>query len=132
YLLEHWILRRRFDDARIHFAINCASASCPVLAPEAYRASDLEQQLDAAARGFVQDEFRNQLNPSGTTARLSSLFRWFRREFGGTDDAVRAYVARHASHASADWLLQARPSLEYLEYDWSLNDLHGQPDGAGP
>lgn len=122
YALEHWILRRRFIEPRIHFAINCASVSCPVLAPEAYRASDLDEQLEDAATGFVRDRRRNWIDEVTGSFRLSAIFRWFRRDFGGTEAAVSAYVARYLPEETAAWVREARPSLEYLEYDWSLND----------
>lgn len=122
YALEHWILRRRFSEPRIHFAINCASVSCPVLAPQAYRASDLDEQLERAATEFIRDPRRNRIDPATDSFQLSALFRWFRRDFGGTEAAVRAYVARYLPGETAAWVKESEPSLDYLEYDWSLND----------
>lgn len=79
--IEHEILRKQFQEPRIHFAIVCASKSCPILRPEAYRAKDLHSQLDDAARAFIRDSSKNSFEPGARTLRLSSIFKWFREDF---------------------------------------------------
>ncbi len=72
-VIENEILRKQFLDARVHFAIVCASKSCPALRSEAYRSRDLDQQLDAAARAFLDDRSKNRWDPTSRTLSLSSI-----------------------------------------------------------
>ena len=118
--VEHEILRPRFEDARVHAAINCASTSCPPLLAEAYRAEVLDEQLDRAMAGFVADPTRNRLDAAAGRLELSAIFDWFAEDFVRDAGSVREYVARYAPLADADWILDAKVS--YLDYDWSLND----------
>ncbi|MGH7162453.1 MAG: DUF547 domain-containing protein, partial [Planctomycetota bacterium] len=74
-LIEHEILRKELRDPRIHFAINCASRSCPPLAPVPYaEAADLDQALSRAARAYLADRARNRFDAPARTAELSQLF----------------------------------------------------------
>ena len=116
--IEHDILRPRFRDPRVHFAINCASQGCPPLQEEPFAAQRLETQLDTAARRFVNDRRFNRLE--GNTLHVSSIFKWFREDFA--NDIVgffRKYAAGELKSA-----LDANPGaidVRYLDYDWSLN-----------
>ena len=124
YDLEHKILRP-LGEPRIHFAINCASKSCPVLRAEAYRSVDLESQLDDAARVFVNDPSRNRFDQKEKVAHLSKIFDWFDEDFGDGEQAVLKYLARYvADPALATELRSGKWRVEFLDYDWSLN---GQP-----
>lgn len=116
--IEHEILRPRFRDPRVHFAINCASRGCPPLAQEPYDASRLDEQLDAAARRFVNDPQYNRLE--GETLYVSSIFKWFAEDFGG--DIVGFFI-RHVDGGLKARLAAApgRIDIRYLDYDWSLN-----------
>lgn len=119
--IEHEILRKQFDEPRIHFAIVCASKSCPVLRTEAYRAKDLESQLDEAARTFIRDPSRNRFDPGSRVLRLSSIFKWFREDFERAAGTLPAFVARYHDESSAVALRTGGLRVEFLEYDWSLN-----------
>ncbi len=119
--IEHTQLREKLDDPRIHFALVCASKSCPKLWSEAYRASTLGAQLDAAARGFMADGFRNQIDPASGTAKVSSIFKWYRGDFTKGGRTLGAYMAQYAEPAVADFLLKKGDAMEFLDYDWSLN-----------
>ena len=82
--IEHKILRPVYKDARIHFAIVCAARSCPPLRPEAYEGFKLDEQLDDQGRIFLAE--RHDLNffdSEERTAEISSIFSWFRKDFGG-------------------------------------------------
>jgi len=118
--LEHEILRVQFPDARLHAAINCASYSCPPLRPEAFVGSRLDVQLDEQMRGFVADRARNQLDAAAGKAVVSELFSWFSEDFERDAGSVRSYLARFAP-GDGGWIEKA--DLEYLDYDWSLNDI---------
>lgn len=116
--IEHGILRPRFADPRVHFAIVCASKSCPPLLSEPYRGRTLDTQLEAAARAFINDPRSNRFE--GGVLYLSRIFKWFAKDFGN-DPA--GFVGRYAEGQLAAGLQGApRPlKIEYLDYDWRLN-----------
>lgn len=125
--IEHDILRRRFAEPRIHFALVCASASCPPLRREAYVAGRLDAQLDEQARLFVGDPRRNVIDPEAKRLELSSIFDWFRTDFETSAGSLPAFLARYITDPAArDWLAggTALPP-RFLDYDWTLN---AQPD----
>jgi hypothetical protein len=123
--IENAIIRPA-GEPRIHFALVCASTSCPKLRRQAWTAATLDPDLDAAARAFLRDPARNQISPGRAPIRLSSIFKWFREDFGGSDDSVRAFVARYLDEPDRAWLLEQKPEIEYLDYDWTLNAQPGQ------
>ncbi len=120
--IEHEILRKRFNDPRVHFAINCASMGCPPLRKEPFTGRQLDMQLDRAARDFINDTRFNRLD--GNTLWVSKIFRWFSEDFG---DDVIGYVAKYARGPLRDRLMGDRKKIKvrYLDYDWSLNDVQG-------
>ncbi len=126
--LEHKRLRL-LGEPRIHFAIVCASLSCPRLASRAYRPETLEEQLDAAARGFVNDITRNHFDVAQRTAFLSSIFDWFRSDFEQNGSTLPAFLARYLQEPAARAaLLEGRLAIRYLDYDWGLNGRHATQD----
>jgi hypothetical protein len=74
-------LRGEFGEEKIHFAVNCASESCPILRDEAYSPSKLKAQLDDQARSFLGDGVRNKMKWDGKTLYLSQIFNWYRGDF---------------------------------------------------
>ena len=116
--IEHDILRKRFKDPRVHFAVNCASRGCPPLQGEPFSESRLDEQLDRAARAFVNDPRFNRLE--GETLWVSKIFDWFSGDF---NDDVIGYLIQFADPALADPLEKnkERIKVSYLDYDWSLN-----------
>jgi hypothetical protein len=119
--IEHEILRKEFSEPRIHFAIVCASESCPVLRSEAYRVAALDRQLDEQARRFVRDPSKNRFDAAARVLYLSSIFDWFREDFERTAGTLVGYVTRYADEPTAAALRQPGVQVEFLEYDWSLN-----------
>jgi hypothetical protein len=119
--IEHEILRREFHEPRIHFAIVCASKSCPMLRSEAYRARDLEAQLDEAARSFVRDPSKNRFDARTRTLSLSAIFKWFRADFESVAGTLPEFVARYTDEGTARALRAGGIRVEFLDYDWSLN-----------
>ncbi len=117
--IEHGIIRKYFDEPRIHFAVNCASYSCPALANEAFVAEKLDAQLDAAARSFINDPKRNKTNTE--PVQLSKIFSWFTGDFTKTSD-LRSFINQYA-----DTPIGSTAKIDYLDYDWNLNDLRTQP-----
>ena len=127
--IEHDLIRGsgRYQDPRIHFAVNCASIGCPALRGEAYTGARIEQQLDQQTRLFLSDRKRNYWE--GDTLKLSAIFKWYREDF---EKGWMGYLS--VDQFLADYLeaLSLPPSLamavktnsadiEYLDYDWRLN-----------
>lgn len=122
--IEHEVIRAKFKDLRAHFALNCASDSCPPLRTEAYDGKKLDQQLDEQGRLFLRDSARNRFDLRTRTAYLSSIFKWYQGDFGGGDRGALATAARYAS-ADVRQSIEKDPGawkIDYLAYDWSLND----------
>jgi len=144
--IEHQFLRRDFREPRIHFALVCASRSCPALRIYPYRAEFLDAQLDSAAREFVLDRSRNDFTPRGGAIRISKIFDWYGKDFVGVYSdstfarlygremgAVLAYVSRFLPAETVAALRAKRSRVTYLPYDWSLNIAPArldQRDGA--
>ena len=121
YDLEHKILRP-LGEPRIHFAIICASKSCPFLRSQAYTAAQLDGQLDEQARQFVNDPFRNRFDKTSRTASLSEIFKWFDEDFRGPAGSPQKYIARYVADAEvAQGLGSDAYKVEWIDYDWSLN-----------
>lgn len=123
--IENRIIRPS-GESRIHVALVCASSSCPKLMRRAWQAATLDEDLDAAARRFVRDPARNQIQVGAPEVRLSEIFDWYEDDFGGSDAAVRAWVARYADDAQRAYLIDAAPEVEHLDYDWTMNAQPGQ------
>jgi hypothetical protein len=117
--IEHDTLRANFREPRIHFALVCASTSCPALRNEAYRASELKRQLDDQARTFVHDPSKNRFDAKTRTLYLSKIFDWFRADFETEAASVQAYVAQYMDNPR---VTEPDVNVKYLDYDWSLND----------
>lgn len=113
--IEHGILRYQFKEPRIHFAINCASVSCPNLRPEAYTAKDLEKQLQEQAIEFLSDTSKNKI--SANEVQLSKIFRWFGGDFETENNDKMAYI-----EGLIGMKFSSEVSVDYMDYDWSLNE----------
>ena len=117
--IEHGILRPRFHDPRMHFAVNCASKSCPPLASAPYDGVTLDAQLDAAARAFIDNP--HNVSFKDGTLHVSRIFDWYGEDFGGAA-GVWTFIRRFASPSLArDMDAAARHELAYDPYDWALN-----------
>ena len=111
--IEHKILRK-LDEKRIHFAINCASASCPNLYRSAFRGAKLEYQLETVTRQFFQDRTKNQFESD--RIRLSKILLWFIMDFGFKKEKL-AFISKYSPIP-----IDSDISIRYLPYDWSLNE----------
>lgn len=114
--IEHGIIRPKFNDPRIHFAVNCASKGCPPLLNQAFIAEKLNAQLDSQAKAFINDGNRNKIK-SASKADLSKIFTWFAGDFKKTDKSVVAFINRYANTK-----LSEKAELNYQDYDWNLNE----------
>jgi hypothetical protein len=121
--LEHKVIRP-LGEPRIHFAIICASKSCPFLRSEAYAAASLDAQLDDQARLFVNDASRNRFDKTTRTARLSEIFKWFDEDFRASAGSTQKYIARYVADPEvAQGLAADGYRVEWIDYDWSLNGV---------
>jgi len=114
---------RALGDVRIHFALVCASSSCPSLRAEAYQPRRLEQQLIEEAKRFLEDPQRG-LRLEGSTLWASRIFKWYAKDF--VSERLTPASLLSAVLAYLPWELQASPrerlALKWIEYDWTLND----------
>jgi hypothetical protein len=128
YDLEQKLLIPDFREPRIHFAIVCASKSCPKLGTQTYTAERLGSQLDAAALAFVNDPIRNHFDRAKKVAYLSMIFKWFGADFAVQAGSLLTYVKRYVADQNLARELEAIPyRIEFLEYDWSLNGIPFSP-----
>lgn len=111
--IEHKILRK-MNEPRIHFAINCASFSCPNLANEAYTETELEKQLETAAKSFVNDKTKNTITPD--KIEISSIFDWFSGDFK-TKGTLIDFLNKYSSIK-----INKSAKVKYKEYNWNLNE----------
>ena len=118
--IEHETMRPTFRDPRVHYAVNCASIGCPNIWPRAWRAATLDRELDEAAAAFVNHPRGATVLPDGRL-RISSIFSWFREDFGGSEAGVIAHLRRYAAPALAARLGE-RTAIAEDAYDWALND----------
>ncbi|MDT8445337.1 MAG: DUF547 domain-containing protein [bacterium] len=115
--IEHQKLRAQFTERRIHFALVCASLSCPNLIREPYRAETLEQQLETSLRAFLKDPNKNRQEAG--RLKLSKIFDWFDEDFESLPGGLSGFISPRWPAAKP--LIEAE-KIEWLEYDWSLND----------
>lgn len=117
--IEHRILRPVWKDARVHYAVNCASVGCPNLAAAAWTAENAEKMLDESAAAYIN-------HPRGAAVKngklyVSSIYKWFAEDFGGADSEIIAHLKQYAAP-------ELRARLENIsgisgdDYDWSLNE----------
>ena len=122
YSVERDILIPKFREPRIHFAIVCASRSCPKLRSWAYIPDQLDTQLDDSARLFINDPSRNRFNRDQKVAYLSKIFDWFTEDFVSHSGSLTKYVAQFVNDPElADALKSDTYEVEFMEYDWNLN-----------
>lgn len=121
--IEKEILLEEYGEPRIHFAINCASRSCPPLRGELYAAGTLDEVLNRQTRAYLADRNENRFDDSERRAELSKIFSWYRSEF----EPLQEFLAQHApSEALERSLREHRWRFSFLDYDWSLNES-GKP-----
>jgi len=133
--IEHKILRPTYQEPLVHFAVNCASVSCPILADEPYRAPTLRQQFEAATRKYLATPLG--LRVDGNTVFVSSIFKWYGDDFiaryrergpdrgSDSDRAILGVVATYGPEAAATVARSGSARVRFLDYDWSLNDVQG-------
>jgi hypothetical protein len=132
YYLENKVIRKRFGDPRIHFAVNCASIGCPRLPRQSFSGESLDLQLDKEARLFLTEERNFKIDHDERIIYLSSIFKWYDKDFTTWYAAkfperkasLLSYIALYLSPEKTDELKKIGNSytLRFIPYDWRLND----------
>jgi hypothetical protein len=114
--LEKDVIRGKFGDPHVHFALNCASHSCPPLNREAFRAGDVDGQMEKLAKAFVNSERGVRFDASKKAADLSKIFDWYKDDFK-TEGGALAFINKRRSAP-----LPNDVKISYQDYDWNLNE----------
>lgn len=114
--IEHDIIRKQFDEPRIHMALVCAAVSCPPLRSEAYTGGLLDAQLDDNTKVFLRDTSKNRFDSGTGTLHLSQLFQWYGEDFVAKSGSSEQFVL-NVLGINPD----TPPTISYLPYDWNLN-----------
>jgi len=132
YYLENQVIRKRFKDPRIHFAVNCASIGCPRLPRRSFSGEALDQQLDNEARFFLTKERNFKINHDEKVIFLSSIFKWYEKDFTswytakypGRESSLLSYIELYLTPEKIEELKKNGNgySLRFAPYDWRLND----------
>lgn len=133
--IEHQILRKKFHEPRIHMALVCAAMGCPPLRNKPYTGAKLEEQLENQARKFLVNPKKFRIDRANGEVYLSSIFKWFGDDFipkyepekgfrdkSKKERAVLHFIAGHLTEKDADYLRSGKYDVEYLDYDWTLNE----------
>ena len=136
--LEHEIIRKEYDEPRIHIALVCAAKGCPPLRGEAYTTEKLERQLEDQSKTFLSSQKGLIIDRPKQIVYLSSIFKWYGKDFVGKftpesgfkgfnkkEQAVLNFCSGYLPEDNRTYLTKKQYSVKYLDYDWSLNDKKG-------
>lgn len=121
--IEHELIRKNYNEPRIHFAVVCASIGCPSLRNEAYIDIELDNQLEDASKNFLQDKTRNYYDSKNKSLYLSSIFKWYKSDFEKNSMTIQKFVSSRITSNSTiqKEIVINNPKIEFLDYDWNLN-----------
>lgn len=120
--IENALLRAKYKDPRVHFAVNCASIGCPSLRPEAFQGAKLDTQFEEQGRAFLRDSSKNYLDAQNKTLYLSQIFDWFKGDFTGKSGTVEKFIAPYVTNADRKVIEQGGLSIKNTKYNWNLNN----------
>ena len=123
--IEHQMLRKQWQEPRIHFALVCAARGCPLLRNEAYQGSRIYQQLNADAARFINNSDKVKYYPESNLLQCSKIFKWYEKDFLTVASSIPAYISPYLSIP-----IKESVSLQYLDYDWRLNEQSSIDDLA--
>lgn len=118
--IEHKILRRRFKTPMVHYMLNCASIGCPNLKPTPWQAASLQLDQESAARDFIKSPRGVQIEKGRLT--VSKIYKWFAKDFGGSDEKLIAHLKQFSSPEQAE-KLSTHHKINAYRYDWALNEM---------
>jgi Protein of unknown function, DUF547 len=131
--IEHDILRKDFQEPRIHAALVCAAISCPVLRQEPYTGENLDEQLDDQVRKWLSGPHGLQIDRTQNRVAISSIFDWFGEDWqaqyaiegtftgNAKERSALNFISNYVNPENKEYLEQGNYQLSYLNYDWSLN-----------
>jgi hypothetical protein len=119
--LEGDVIRPTFKDGRVHMALNCASGGCPQLPSYAFTPANVDEQLSNEARKFSNEKRNVDWEGPGKKLRLSKIFDWYKEDFGKETPRVIEWIN---NYRAPDAKLPTDAKVEYIDYDWTLNDSH--------
>ena len=119
--IENDIIRPRFGEGRIHFALNCAAIGCPPLAAHAYTGHDLEAQLETVTTATLAKP--QWLTITADEIRVTKLFEWYEQDFVDDEGSLRDFLARYRQEDREVLLDEAR-KIVYMDYNWQLNEVN--------
>lgn len=114
-------LREVFHDPRIHFALVCASRSCPKIQNTAFDSGGLDEALERAAEIFIQDETRNKLDRKNNMLYLSEIFKWYGTDFVNNSGSVIHYLKKYLLSLDKEYLSKNTVGIKHLFYNWLVN-----------
>ncbi len=122
YKIENKILRE-FSEPRIHFALNCASQSCPLLKDGLYSGENLDQELDMAATLFIRSPNGARLDRKNKILHLSPIFKWYRKDFEKSSGSIIEFLKKYLREEDRKFIEDnlSEIKISYQEYDWGLN-----------
>ncbi|MBU1043959.1 MAG: DUF547 domain-containing protein [Candidatus Omnitrophica bacterium] len=115
--IEHKILRPIYKDPRVHFSLVCAARGCPRLNSQAFTAENMDKMLELAGKNFLNDKTRNWLDKQNNVLYLSSIFKWFKNDFGNVPKFINNYLDADV----VEFIKKNNPRIKY-QYDWQLNE----------
>ena len=118
--IEHDILRKRLKEPRIHFAVVCASSSCPPLARFAFTEENVQAKLEEETRKYINSFRGTRIDYAKNTFYLSKIFDWFSSDFKSKSGSVLGFINPYLSKEAMSFL-EREPKISYIHYDWALN-----------
>lgn len=120
--IEHDVIRKQFNEPRIHLALVCASKGCPGL--RWYGVSDLEKQLESVTITYLKDPERNKYSPGKNELKISNIFKWYQEDFDKKFGSVKGFIAPRIAKDEDEKkaILSQDTKIGYFDYDWTLND----------
>ena len=120
--IEHGIIREEFVDPRVHFALVCASSSCPPLWNRAYAVETIEARLETVTFNFIRNPEQVRIDRAKRDVYVSKIFKWYKDDFKSGYDGVADFLADYLPPEDAEYLSSTDVKFRYLDYDWTLND----------
>ena len=116
--IEHNLIRKRFSEPRVHFALVCASAGCPQLRNEAYQANSVRNQLEQDAQQFIRNLRKVRYDARTNTLYCSKIFKWYEEDFLTIASSIPDYIQKY-SHQN----VSSSAQVEHIPYSWQLNEI---------
>ncbi len=114
--IENDIVRKKYNDARIHFALVCGAKSCPPLPSYAFTLSKLEQQLEQLTKQSIQNPTFTKIDVKNNIAYVSMLFNWYKDDFIKAKGSVTGFLNNYLKVP-----VPTNISIENYNYNWALN-----------